>query len=176
MEGVVIGALVLFGMWMLSRLMSKKIESQQEARSLSTMDRSPEGVARMLMADIRRSAINQDLMNRLPPKAKALFLQESFLALASAQMLAIDQTVLRLDSRGPLMGSFRKQCPAEFVERYDAYKRDFSQHKDISNTFAGFLGLVDHEKIAVNLEPFNKQFLALHTSSSHQLRRLGLAG
>jgi len=176
MEGVVIGALVLFGMWMLSRLMGKKVEAQQEARNLSTMDRSPEGVARMLMADLRRSAINQNLMDRLPPKARALYLQESFLALASAQMLAIDQTVLRLDSRGPLMGSFRKQCPAEFVERYDAYKRDFTQHKDISNTFAGFLGLVDHEKAAVNLAPVSEQFNSLNTSSTNLLKKLGLAG
>lgn len=176
MEGVVIGAFILIGMWMLSRLMGKKIQSQQEAHSLSTMDRSPEGIARMLMADLRRSPINQNLMDGLPPKARSLYLQESFLALASAQMLAIDQTVLRLDSRGPLMGSFRKQCPAEFVERYEAYKRDFTQHQDISNTFAGFLGLVDHEKIAVNLAPVTEQFNSLNTSSRTLLKKLGLAG
>lgn len=176
MEAVALGAGILFVLWPLGRMMDQKLRSIEEVRHVQTMDRSPEAVARMLMADLKRAKINQNLMNRLPPKATQRYLQESFLALASAQMLAIDQDVLKLDLRGPLIGSFRKQCPAELQERFEVYKRDFTQQGDVSNAFAEFLGLVGHEKLAVNLAPFNDQFVAIYSSSRNELRKLGLSG
>ncbi|WP_218383046.1 hypothetical protein [Acidovorax sp. sic0104] len=155
--------------------MDKKLRSREGVSGAQSVGRDPEAVARILVANLNRIKIDMKAMSRLPARASAQYVEESYLALACAQLLAIDRTVKRLDIRGPLIGHYKKLFPPKMAERFEAYKLAYTQKMDITPAFAASLGLVGHEVLAVNLSALQSHFKDTLLSATKELHGLGFA-
>lgn len=165
---------LLFGLWLIGRMMNSKIQDNEQKNFEKLTQSDPKKVVEYLKQELRNSQIDLKKSKLLGEGINTIkYHQESCRLIEFAQLLAIDLSVNALNFRGPLFHEYRKGWTTNIQTKYDSYKQEFISTGEISKSFIQALNASPKDTLFANTSEINRQFKQVHHST---LRYLKLAG
>lgn len=169
------GLVILLFIWMLGRIMDSKTQDINQKKFELAVNRDPTTIVSHMKQNLRSEKINsRGLRSNGSGKINMKYATESYILLASAQLMAIDLNVNALDVRGPLIGHYRKDFDSEFQSKYEKYKKEFISANRVDQAFAESMGLNGAEMLLLDAAALNESFIKIYKSGINYLRDVGV--
>jgi hypothetical protein len=178
---IFLGFALLIGMWLLGKFFDRKIEERnaekEKTQLLQFVSEDPTNVVQLLRQQLTELAISKREL-RLARNASILpkYLKEMDILCQCAQFFVIDQFVLNLQVRGPLISAFKAVNGLAYENKYSAYRDAYlSNPKLVGLEFLKALELFGASTIAIDPVLASDRFHAVYSGARELLKSADMA-
>jgi hypothetical protein len=177
---IIIGFSILLGMFLLGKFFDKKTNElnsiKEETSFIKSISEDPTKIVYFIHQDLnaitlspreRRFAENAAIISK--------YLNEMHLLCQCAQFLAIDQNVVNLQLRGPLISNFKKINMTKYEIRYSSYRDAYLNNPNaVAIEFLKSIDLTGAKAIAIDPTYAINRFHTVYESARKALTKAGM--
>jgi hypothetical protein len=178
---ILLGFALLFGMWLLGKFFDRKIEEhnaeKEKVQLVQYVSEDPTKIVQLLRQQLKELAFSKREV-RLARNTSILpkYLKEMDILCQCAQFFVIDQLVLNLQIRGPLISAFKAVNGLAYENKYSAYRDAYLNNpKLLGLEFLKALELSGASAIAIDPVIASDRFHAVCGGARELLKKVEMA-